>query len=155
QARLHHRTDRPHGAVLPALAGDRRGGGARLADLRLRQRRGGPHRGGGDPRERHHLPPVAASPGRGDPGGPGVSATTNPAVPRAAAPALDVQRVRRDFPILGQTVHGKPLVYLDNAASAQKPRAVIAAEAAVYESYYSNIHRGVHSLSMRSTDAYE
>jgi len=84
-----------------------------------------------------------------------VSATTNPAVPRAAAPALDVQRVRRDFPILGQTVHGKPLVYLDNAASAQKPRAVIEAEAAVYESYYSNIHRGVHSLSMRSTDAYE
>ena len=84
-----------------------------------------------------------------------MSATTNPAVPRAAAPALDVERVRRDFPIRTQTVHGKPLVYLDNAASAQKPRAVIEAEAAVYESYYSNIHRGVHSLSMRSTDAYE
>jgi len=84
-----------------------------------------------------------------------VSATTNPVTPSAAARALDVERVREDFPILRETVHGKPLVYLDNAASAQKPRAVIEAEAAVYERYYSNIHRGVHSLSMRSTDAYE
>jgi cysteine desulfurase/selenocysteine lyase len=84
-----------------------------------------------------------------------VSATTNHAAPRAASAAFDVARVRRDFPILAQTVHGKPLVYLDNAASAQKPRAVIEAEVAVYETYYSNIHRGVHSLSMRATDAYE
>jgi cysteine desulfurase/selenocysteine lyase len=84
-----------------------------------------------------------------------VSATTNHVTPRAAARTLDVERVRQDFPILRETVHGKPLVYLDNAASAQKPRAVIEAEAAVYERYYSNIHRGVHSLSMRSTDAYE
>ena len=84
-----------------------------------------------------------------------MSATTNHAAPRAASASLDVERVRRDFPILAQTVHGKPLVYLDNAASAQKPRAVIEAEAAVYETYYSNIHRGVHSLSMRATDAYE
>jgi cysteine desulfurase/selenocysteine lyase len=68
---------------------------------------------------------------------------------------FDVLAVRRDFPILGVTVHGKPLVYLDNAASAQKPRAVIDAERAVYEQYYSNIHRGVHQLSMQSTDAYE
>jgi cysteine desulfurase/selenocysteine lyase len=84
-----------------------------------------------------------------------MSAAANPAARGAAAPALDVEKVRADFPILGQTVHGKPLVYLDNAASAQKPRAVIEAEAAVYEAYYSNIHRGVHSLSMRATDAYE
>jgi cysteine desulfurase/selenocysteine lyase len=83
------------------------------------------------------------------------SANTHPAAARASAPALDVERVRQDFPILRETVHGKPLVYLDNAASAQKPRAVIEAEAEVYERYYSNIHRGVHSLSMRSTDAYE
>ena len=82
-------------------------------------------------------------------------AAANPAAPRASAPAFDVERVRDDFPILRETVHGKPLVYLDNAASAQKPRAVIEAEAEVYERYYSNIHRGVHSLSMRSTDAYE
>ena len=69
--------------------------------------------------------------------------------------SFDVEAVRRDFPILSQTVHGKPLVYLDNAASTQKPACVIEAERAVYESYYSNVHRGVHQLSMRSTDAFE
>jgi cysteine desulfurase/selenocysteine lyase len=75
---------------------------------------------------------------------------------RPAAPAtLDVAAVRADFPILTQTVHDKPLVYLDNAASSQKPVSVIEAERAVYEGYYSNVHRGVHSLSMRATDAYE
>ena len=84
-----------------------------------------------------------------------MSAAANHAAAGAGARALDVERVRQDFPILRETVHGKPLVYLDNAASAQKPRAVIEAEAAVYETYYSNIHRGVHSLSMRATDAYE
>ena len=68
---------------------------------------------------------------------------------------FDVLAVREDFPILKTRVHGKPLVYLDNAASAQKPQAVIDAERAVYEQYYSNIHRGVHQLSMQSTDAYE
>jgi len=83
-----------------------------------------------------------------------VSATPNAAAPRTTA-ALDVEKVRGEFPILRQRVHGRPLVYLDNAASAQKPRAVIEAEASVYETYYSNVHRGVHSLSMRSTDAYE
>jgi cysteine desulfurase/selenocysteine lyase len=82
------------------------------------------------------------------------NATTNAAAARAVA-ALDVEKVRGQFPILREKVHGRPLVYLDNAASAQKPRAVIEAEAAVYEAYYSNVHRGVHSLSMRSTDAYE
>jgi cysteine desulfurase/selenocysteine lyase len=84
-----------------------------------------------------------------------LSAAANHAAAGPGARALDVERVRQDFPILRETVHGKPLVYLDNAASAQKPRAVIEAEAAVYEAYYSNIHRGVHSLSMRATDAYE
>jgi cysteine desulfurase/selenocysteine lyase len=72
-----------------------------------------------------------------------------------AEPVLDVAALRRDFPILTQTVHGHPLVYLDNAASAQKPRAVIEAERHAYEEFYSNIHRGVHSLSMKATDAYE
>ncbi|HUG53393.1 MAG TPA: cysteine desulfurase [Vicinamibacteria bacterium] len=70
-------------------------------------------------------------------------------------PPLDPAALRRDFPILGQTVHGHPLVYLDNAASAQKPRAVIEAEERAYAELYSNIHRGVHSLSMKATDAYE
>ncbi len=77
-----------------------------------------------------------------------------PSVDRKPA-GFDVLAVRKDFPILKTTVHGKPLVYLDNAASAQKPQAVIDAERAVYEQYYSNIHRGVHQLSMQSTDAYE
>ena len=79
--------------------------------------------------------------------------------PRASALratiGYDVEAVRRDFPILRTTVHGKPLVYLDSAASAQKPQAVIDAERAVYETGYANIHRGVHELSMRATDAYE
>ncbi len=74
----------------------------------------------------------------------------------AAAPLpLDVQAVRADFPILGARVHGKPLVYLDSAASAQKPRVVIDAERRVYEEMYANVHRGVHDLSMRASDAYE
>ncbi len=74
---------------------------------------------------------------------------------RAAARPLDVDRVRADFPILGTQVHGKPLVYLDSAASAQKPRVVIEAERRVYEELYANVHRGVHDLSMRASEAYE
>jgi len=69
--------------------------------------------------------------------------------------AIDLAAVRRDFPILSRQVHGRPLVYLDNAASSQKPRSVIDAERHLYEQYYANVHRGVHSLSMESTDAYE
>jgi len=69
--------------------------------------------------------------------------------------SFDVQAVRREFPVLGETVNGRPLVYLDSAASAQKPRAVIDAERDVYERYYSNIHRGVHRLSTLATEAYE
>jgi len=71
------------------------------------------------------------------------------------APALDVARIRADFPILHQQVHGKPLVYLDNAASSQKPRAVIDAVARFDSHDYANIHRGVHDLSQRATVAYE
>jgi cysteine desulfurase/selenocysteine lyase len=78
-----------------------------------------------------------------------VSATTG------ARTAFDVEAVRREFPVLRETVHGKPLVYLDSAASAQKPQAVIDAERQVYERAYSNVHRGVHRLSMLATDAYE
>ncbi|WP_090019114.1 cysteine desulfurase [Limimonas halophila] len=71
------------------------------------------------------------------------------------AVGLDVARVRADFPVLHQRVHGKPLAYLDNAASSQKPKPVVDAMTAVYEQYYSNVHRGVHQLSQRSTDAFE
>jgi cysteine desulfurase/selenocysteine lyase len=73
----------------------------------------------------------------------------------APAPALDAARLRADFPILSRQVHGKPLVYLDSAASSQKPRAVIEAEVRVYQEIYSNVHRGVHELSVKSTDAFE
>jgi cysteine desulfurase/selenocysteine lyase len=75
--------------------------------------------------------------------------------PARATSGLDVEALRREFPVLRETVNGHPLVYLDSAASAQKPQAVIDAERAVYEHYYSNIHRGVHRLSMLSTEAYE
>ncbi|MDD5248338.1 MAG: cysteine desulfurase [Rhodocyclaceae bacterium] len=68
---------------------------------------------------------------------------------------LDVMRLRRDFPILGRSVHGWPLVYLDNAATTQKPRAVIDCEARYYAEYNANIHRGVHQLSQIATDAFE
>ena len=67
----------------------------------------------------------------------------------------DWMKVRADFPILDQQVNGKPLVYLDNAASSQKPRAVIAALANYYERDNANVHRGLHELSSRATDAFE
>ncbi|MEE8444067.1 MAG: cysteine desulfurase [Alphaproteobacteria bacterium] len=68
---------------------------------------------------------------------------------------FDVERVRRDFPILAETVYDKKLVYFDNAASAQKPRAVIDAISHTYEHQYANVHRGVHYMSQRATDAME
>jgi len=73
----------------------------------------------------------------------------------AAGAEFDVQRVRRDFPILDQQVHGHPLVYLDNAATTQKPAAVIDTVKAYYEHDNANIHRGVHTLSERATRAHE
>ena len=72
-----------------------------------------------------------------------------------ATAAYDLEKIRADFPILGQTVYGKPLVYLDNGASAQKPRTVIDAMSEAYETYYSNVHRGVHWTSQRSTEVFE
>jgi cysteine desulfurase/selenocysteine lyase len=69
--------------------------------------------------------------------------------------AFDVERLRSDFPILTQQVHGKPLVYLDNAATTQKPNAVIEALDHYYRTDNANIHRGVHTLSERATSAYE
>ncbi|PYE37042.1 cysteine desulfurase [Rhizobium sp. PP-F2F-G38] len=69
--------------------------------------------------------------------------------------AYDVERIRQDFPILSRTVYGKPLVYLDNGASAQKPQAVIDAISHAYANEYANVHRGLHFLSNAATDAYE
>ena len=68
---------------------------------------------------------------------------------------LNLEAIRADFPILSSKIHGKPLIYLDSAASAQKPRVVIDAERRVYEEMYSNVHRGVHDLSVRASEAYE
>ena len=69
--------------------------------------------------------------------------------------ALDVDAIRAEFPILSQTVRGKPLVFLDSAASAQKPRAVIDAMRIAMETQYANVHRGLHWMSERTTEAYE
>jgi cysteine desulfurase/selenocysteine lyase len=67
----------------------------------------------------------------------------------------DVERVRRDFPILSREVHGKPLVFLDSAASAQRPAAVIAAVDAYERLHHANVHRGVHQLSQEATAMFE
>jgi len=69
--------------------------------------------------------------------------------------SLDVSKIRDDFPILSRKVYGKSLVYLDNAATSQKPRQVISALTEYYEGYNANVHRGVHALSMEATDRYE
>lgn len=71
------------------------------------------------------------------------------------AAILDVERVRQDFPILSRTVNGRPLVYLDTAASAQRPECVIQATDDFYRRHNANVHRGVHTLSQEATDAYE
>jgi cysteine desulfurase/selenocysteine lyase len=73
----------------------------------------------------------------------------------AVTAGFDVEKIRSDFPVLRQKIHGKPLVYLDNAATAQKPQSVIDAIIKFYEVDCANIHRGVHELSQRSTEAYE
>src|ERR1035437_6369304 len=73
----------------------------------------------------------------------------------ALAPGFDVRKIREDFPILKQRMHGKPLVYLDNAATSQKPQAVLDALQHFYLQDCANIHRGVYVLSERATKAYE
>ena len=80
---------------------------------------------------------------------------TNPMATAPVQPVYDVDKIRADFPILSRQVNGKPLVYLDSAASAQKPNQVIEALVAAYQDTYSNVHRGLHFLSEASTDAYE
>src|ERR1700743_1687459 len=77
------------------------------------------------------------------------TALANPYTP------FDVGALRREFPVLARTVHGKPLCYLDNGASAQRPRAVIEAVDAYERHHHANIHRGVHTLSQEATALYE
>jgi cysteine desulfurase / selenocysteine lyase len=84
-----------------------------------------------------------------------MSAAASTGIPEPSARALDVLRLRAEFPILSRTVHGKPLVYLDNANTTQKPRAVIDSDRRYYEELNANIHRGTHWLSEKATEAYE
>jgi len=77
-----------------------------------------------------------------------------PAVP-GRRPAYDVARLRADFPVLSRRVNGRPLVYLDNAASSQQPTAVIEAVANYARAHHANVHRGVHTLSQEATALYE
>ena len=87
-------------------------------------------------------------------GAPGATTARTPAAAQPTA-ALDVQSVRRDFPILSRKIHGKPLVYLDNGASAQKPQVVLDAIQKAYAEDYANVHRGLHFLSNTATDHFE
>jgi len=87
-----------------------------------------------------------------------MSTATRPATSEGAPGprrGYDVERIRRNFPILSRRVHGKPLVYLDNAATTHKPSAVLDVVKTFYENSYANIHRGVHQLSVEASDAYE
>src|SRR5207247_8360507 len=81
--------------------------------------------------------------------------TSGTAVSAHSTTALDVAAIRRDFPILRQRVHGKPLVYLDNAATTHKPQTVIDRITRYSVEENANVHRGVHWLTERATDAYE
>ena len=73
----------------------------------------------------------------------------NSSVPMTASPGLDINKVRADFPVLQRTVHGKPLVYLDTAASAQRPLKVIETVDDFYRNHNANIHRGVHTRARK------
>jgi cysteine desulfurase/selenocysteine lyase len=84
-----------------------------------------------------------------------MDARTNATHPAVQNGGYDVARVRADFPILSREVYGKPLVYLDNAASAQKPRAVLDRMRDAYEQEYANVHRGLHFLANAATEGYE
>jgi cysteine desulfurase/selenocysteine lyase len=98
------------------------------------------------------VPFPAAAPGLPPIGGAPLGLTPNPA---AAALPLDSFFIRRDFPILQERIHGKPLVWLDNGATTQKPRAVIERLERFYRTENSNVHRGAHELAARATDAFE
>src|SRR5262245_23503561 len=141
------------------------------ADLALRVR-GLERVAAAAPRAREHLAPragraPAGAAAAGDERGESESdrccgAELHDPVPRydspvavTARPALDAQKLRPDFPIFEQKIHGKPLAYLDSARSSPKPRQVLDAMNTFYETSYTNVHRGVYTLSERATEAYE
>src|SRR5262249_3237538 len=129
------------------------GAGPSASHLRLRQRHRPPRRAGVDPSAGAEVGHFEATGKPGFRGAAMIGAAPN--LRPAAAAGFDVERVRVDFPALHQMVHGKPLVYLDSAATSQKPQAVIDAVEHFYRSDNSNVHRGVHALSERATAAYE
>jgi len=100
------------------------------------------------PQETYHFLDRPEAPATADPANPA-------ALPVGGYPVFDVTQVRRDFPILSERVNGKPLIWLDNAATTQKPQAVIDRLAHFYRHENSNIHRAAHELAARATDAYE
>src|SRR6185312_13389399 len=128
----------------------RRDRGARPPDLCVRPRRHRPDRCSGNSRIPRKSP--LRSP-RLFAGGWRICLMSAAEVLRDTHATLDVARIREDFPILRERVHGKPLVYLDNAATSQKPKAVIDALVDYYTHYNANIHRAVHLLSTRATAA--
>src|SRR5262249_41080622 len=146
-ARRGDRPARRRGDLLPARAGHDVRRGARHADPRLR-RPGARGRGGrAAPRRARGGAVRAAREGSGRGGREGMT-------PQLRA-GLRVAAARADFPILARQVHGKSLVYLDNAATTQKPQAVLDAVARYFRETNANVHRGVHELSARATDQYE
>src|SRR6185436_5934826 len=146
QPRRDDRTARCCRPLLPALARPRRSRGARAPDPCIRRVDRDVDESAGGP----DLPRAAA---RGALQGDFMSAAIVSSRPRSVD--FDVARIRRDFPILDQQVNGKPLVFLDSAASSQRPRTVIEAIDHYYEHDHANVHRGVYTLSQRATDAYE
>src|SRR5947209_17633182 len=152
RARRRGRPARRGRALRLAVSWNRPGRGEEPAHLRLRQRDGEPHPA---------RSAAGAGAGAGDLAAAGVGEAEGGRMTAEAlresgrVAALDVERIRKDFPVLEQEVRGKPLVYLDSAATSQKPRAVIDAGARYYLEDNANVHRGVHLLSERATQAYE
>src|SRR6185437_10014770 len=150
RARCDSRTARRERALLPAVARLRCRGRAQRADLGVRAlgARRDPARAAARASRARMPRPVAAGAAAG-----GARVKLERGV--FAPAAVDVDRLRADFPILAERVNGRPLVYLDNGATTQKPRVVIDALASYYEHDNANVHRGVHTLSRRATDAYD
>src|SRR5437899_11781910 len=155
-ARGRGRPARRRAALLSALARDRGSDRAEPAHLRLRPRR---HRT--PPRRVVVRRPRAYAAGAVAAWGPDQGADMKmdyellPELTELSAGAADMKRWRDDFPVLGEDVHGRPLVYLDNGATTQQPQVVIDAEANFYVHDNANVHRAVHALSQRATEAFE
>src|SRR5262245_45526398 len=146
--RRHRRRARSGPAVLFARARDSRARGGSAADPGVRGRSARDDRARRPARRARRC-------GGGVARGTWVRAMADAMHPAVTNGAYDVARIRADFPALSLQVYGKPLVYLDNAASAQKPRAVLDRLERAYTSEYSNVHRGLHYLANAATEAYE